>query len=1651
MGIMKERIVQTEQLRKPVNVPVTGLTPDINTLYAGSRGVLFMPNESGGDMPQDQTNNLGTNGEKTVDRPVTVSVNPATGTLEGQTGAFRVDVTKGIESSYQNSEEILKYWKNELAEHKDDKVYEEFKKAGFSAETFAALQITPADFLKNKQFYTEYADLFKKGITKEEIQKKKEKWSQLKKRWKDHFAEHMAEYLKKEPMINSIIIQLELDPEGFAAAYNWSAFFSMEFKKRENVFVEGAKLFFKEVSKLNKESEEIQRQIARERQIAFARVLWWGIKERRREENQALLEDEQRIMGWLGNQGIEPEKYVDKKHREERKLEEKPAIRAVLNNASIKDDTKRIERLREDISRYNSTMTEEKDKFKVPDQETDEGKLFNQSVINAHKIGTNEPGIESEAEAGVYNYRVGQIYRKVKELQRGVTDPKLRRFILEHGYAGEARDEDEIRKLLSLLTVESLNEEQLKVFREDEELLKLFLELNPQGIEVVSRDPMLQRKLVRWSQEGVSIPKETPEEESRKFASQYQSGVELIKLSGELEDFVSRSGISNKKILDLENNPELHQRLINEAKRIAPNWDEETINAVIAGIVEQKQLQIKSQKKESEEKLGKKLSGGVPASIQEGETAKTSEKLTHDQLTELWNNKISQLRQRGIPIGRDDLKDIAAEIAQGKTPDNSTLGIMWNLLEKQMGPPSPAGAGGSGGQPPGGGIIPPAGGEPPEPPGGGDNPPGASDSGNRRDRERGNQPGRREKKEGKKSFSTVTMWERIQQEVADYESKLRESDLRNNYQSEEEYEEAIEDRKTVYREQVEQQLFNNNTPNNLEDVAWQIGYSNPGKYGVSGEFPVLEVRDKKGKLITNPNKLFDRENEITVNKANYIRWIRERMMWFHSQGPDEAYDFSRAVMITKNYRPIALDEMVNNPTIYFKSAKDARVQEELKERKRVAQRAHDQEAFAEIQKEEEELSNRVNKEGYDEKFLGQVIRQYWLFGADRGYDINYRLAMGNGGDLEKTVKQMFGNSTFTKTSFDKSTMYWVMTDEQNYGSDKTRDMRVGAGTVTSYLAYYYLTDVEKLREILGDNATLLSKEKLTKVRDQQAGVKESDAPDIKATKRNEVLSDKDIAAIFSGANGAINEEQFVRKLNIFQSPKIPLKLTKLVRQSIQNDIAHKYKIYLPPGVNGSYMAEGQEGVEPQKQPHRVDTETVAYADQFAFSMVRWSMAAARNNLTAAGYDYGGKMYAETYRRKQAGGDYAGSFGISYTVPQFKMLWSDFMTSTKTVDGIPTLQALTDLHSAYNTIEWDSAEKQADEAAEQARREHPEDPFAAQEAWKHTFGELTSGGLQKADAAAGKLLFTENEMRQWSYDWFGRGREIFEQVVDAKEIKLEKFTHTDNWKGVTFEREPFQEAINEHLVKPLRYFLRTWKDAKFDQMVRVNTGSEMDVHWEDKSLAEAMFGDEVLDCPEFWEQPTTLPDGMSEKPKKPKENDPEYKNKMKKYNSDFAKYKKHAEANGYVQMNTRAKEGEWEITFRKRGTFSAKEVEDNRDQLVRQIAKVRIAAELYAHVDLYSTDPRYDFRFYETIINALESIPGGILGDDKDLKSAKADKNPMNRFLSPEDINWIRRKSNTTRGWLFLWAVLSATASGLQKGTIEMVTGGVREVMSTVAK
>lgn len=1623
---MKELFVTAEQIRQPERVYTSkslgvqaiqpprlvkgenhsapgdrqDLTPEARASYAGKGSTIYMA-EGNMDGGNQQTN---TQTQTTAVQPAglehAAEVSPQKPLAEAM--GFTAEQQRSLRlewEAYAGRPEKVDYVpkthkKIDREDSKEVNDFDDLIEIGVTPEDYERLQPKPAAELRRdwNEFRKNTGDenirampdsdinqLIKMGVTPEQFQgnrilfEKKlhpEKIKRLRQAWIarfNHSDEGRAEYRRKLPFINTLIAQ-GIWPEDFEANYNWSAFFDPKADKgrtkKESVIKKLFKAVVSGVLELERQDEVKEEEKdpagyqvkAKERKQSFARVLWGALNIRKEEEAKAenrvfvLGMDERSAQEKAIELGAEPERRKYTSIAGVRTEDGRSAVNPLEVIATSK--LSREERLAAVIDRIKSYLPGDiRDNFNLTEAQADE-------FMRIHKIG------------GIYNLSLGQAREKYKDLQTWLADigvnevyrKGLTRQLMEAGLAGGPGEpgnqtpEGEPQR--------SDPWEQYNEYFRSREYKEYFSKLPPEK----------QAKELQWNQ--------WLEEEHN--AGREFSAKEITKAMMDKE-----VGISPEDSV-LSKDPDAYKE--QDPNRMTPQQRNKA-NEIVQMFIEQGfSVDLNDPAIANMVIRYAKMPGNITpvqvAAMAKAITASASaqqmaEKQVQEVTPELqeeagraWENWLLKEDQEGRHHRGDaeKMRRIEEWRKIGKKPDDK--GVMQENTGREE-PPD---------------INDPVNILTPEPDWEGKGLPSAREEALRIPEQQ------------------KTLWERLQDTYA-----------------------ANKDKARLDMEQVALDLFDREIPSSVQDLAWQIGMSAPDMYGVLGEHPVWEVVYKDGGRRLKKEDMKDLYNsELTVgrvNRANFIRWLRDRMTYMHGDTPDDPIDFETAISIDKPYRPVYFKEARTNPGKYFRDV------ENIRERRRLqAQLLNAPDDQKQVIRDQIESLPVLM-----EDLLDEFKRETWDFGDTRTRDLHYRARSGDKQEFVKMMAELNQRSSFTKTVWEGRSLFdWAFTMDQNYG---TKDHKVGAGIVTAYLTYYNLTDTKKLREILGPDSSLLTKAGLKRSRDIAAGILNINGDRQREYRgkadteldgvRNAYFSDKTIEGMFeyshsqlydkdkgmkriyediglasefnsrkfepvmvngvqkvnkdgekvwrevdAQGNEVINEWAFIDSMNVFKSPQFNAKTEHVLHTAIQADIAKKCGLYMSTGENGN---------------QGVDDLNTKFAEMFAFQMTRWTGAQARNNQSAAGYDaWVSLMKTRTYRMKYGEADRSEATGNPYTIHELRSLNTDMMTAIRTETKI----SKDDLDPAKNPLA--SKYMGQGEGANKTPLAIMEEMLAAWNTKGLSDKEKSELFIEKSK----QLLFPGNTLKYFVFDHVARGMEIYDQVMKAEEIRLEKFTRIDMFKGVTFERDQFQAAVQDKFLKPMRYLLSTWNQTDFAQTVRSNRGHENNTGWKDISLAEDMFGREMLDIPEFWERVDPGTPGA------------------KKY-------------------HLRNKNMEWEDSWRMPNQISGKEVNNNRPQLIKQMAKTRIAAELYAHVDLHSNDPRYDFRYYETIYQALESLAGGVEGDETDLKSAKTILDPNRRYFTKEDILWIRKKSNTTQGRLYGMALLKAILwDGLIKGGMQ---------------
>lgn len=735
---------------------------------------------------------------------------------------------------------------------------------------------------------------------------------------------------------------------------------------------------------------------------------------------------------------------------------------------------------------------------------------------------------------------------------------------------------------------------------------------------------------------------------------------------------------------------------------------------------------------------------------------------------------------------------------------------------------------------------------------------------------------------------------------------------------------SIED---ILRERIEaaadKKEQKSSNPRSLQEVALTI-INDEGldKWGPNGTYPLVEeVLNSDGTPVEvwkmSPRGTKELTPALRVNKQNFLRWFRERMMYHHiNNSRDETLQLGNLVGITSEFgSTISVFSMDKDRGQYFRDENDP------------------------SGKPDDELANQMKME-------------IWLFGNMRNYDLLYQKYMGSDSDLPKFLQQLHDKEEITQPE----SLETIMTMPENYG--KEGDTSVGDGVRKAYEIYYYASDLEKLREVLGTNSPFFKKETFINAF-RIIERKNPDAPVSELSGEAQAFIDK----LFPG--GELNEKDFVIEMNPFNAKNKPEFNKRIMREMVRQVIADEYG--LDNGLNPDTMKFDENGKLDQMQRDLVRNDLV-YAETFAWVLTRWTGAAARNDTGAIGFDALTKtMKLRDYRKRQSSETRAGAFGNEYDVPVFKGLTVDFF------NGI--------------TIEKHGKEPNIT----------PFEVFRKMDEIEEGKGEYA--GLSEPERIklkrdwAKRLNFEQYLQRSYASDHINRGFEVFHSIMGAEEMRLEEIVKWDPFRGIILDRGKFEEQIKEKFIKPTRYAFNTYGQLDLGKKMRYQVGgfrgSETPVYQE-MTVAENLFGPEVL---------------ADLRPKAEKY----YKEKL-----------------GKRRLSDEEKERGWSEYL--------SDPDGGRGQVWKRAVMARMAANIKSHRQFANNYTPFTAGMVDALYEALASIRSIDVEEEGDRTKVEYDQ----RFLDKKDLEWIRKRSGTTRGRLILdgvplvaWGAISGTAKGLK--------------------
>ncbi len=755
-----------------------------------------------------------------------------------------------------------------------------------------------------------------------------------------------------------------------------------------------------------------------------------------------------------------------------------------------------------------------------------------------------------------------------------------------------------------------------------------------------------------------------------------------------------------------------------------------------------------------------------------------------------------------------------------------------------------------------------------------------------------------------------------------------------------------------------QDEFDNSLPANLFDLAWNVGFENEGEFGINGKTPVLQmqvqnvkVKDANGKE-TGEEKV---DGRYVVNQGNWMRWIRSQINWWYREyDTDVVTDYFSKIEIKKGpYYNVNLVTMLFNSNRYFR----------------------------------DETGHKWDR------LYDQTLLEPWMMMMIRQYYIDYEHNMGSEEKLAESYNSQFFLSKLTRKIYGTSMVNLLTTLPEDF-EGKDSDTKLGESWMKMFLAYYNMTDFEKLKEVLGEDSDFFKYkgwEHAIKAVNKE-GLERNGTPVVGIN----ILGDRQdsFEKAFKGTeNGEItNVKEFINFVNIFTSPVTPSTSVEVINEALKESIAKK--LYTKDGNLNS------DEVNPEhldSEGKLKDKETLDYAWLLAHTWSLFTGAAAKNNFpSVSGHNAETKwLYPEAYRRKYS--NYGGA-GVPYTIPMFKQLSLpllegvllenayDYYVSSYDEKGkkvykkrqMTPMEVMTQMHKYSEECEKERVrlkkEKDAAPEGEKAQIQRELDLLEEKEKNKYKI-------------IANQLTFNEDAMKNYAQNVIGRAKTVYETVMGAHEIAFDKFTKYDGvFRGVSFDRAEWQKALQGGMITPLRYLFDANGATQLNMEVRAPVYDGKDEkgkpkwRYENMPLGKAMMGHQILDIPAFRQEAKDLT--------------PERWEKLK---DEGCKVR-----------------GQYIVDANGDNVINYDRVQENKTLAYKQWMLMKLAGDLWTHIDLHSTDSAYGMEHYMNILDAIAALPGDFEGNEFNLQEGYTN----DTFFSKEQMRWLKDISGTTTTKLF---------------------------------
>lgn len=509
------------------------------------------------------------------------------------------------------------------------------------------------------------------------------------------------------------------------------------------------------------------------------------------------------------------------------------------------------------------------------------------------------------------------------------------------------------------------------------------------------------------------------------------------------------------------------------------------------------------------------------------------------------------------------------------------------------------------------------------------------------------------------------------------------------------------------------------------------------------------------------------ENENFIQE-NFVKWVRERMLHFHNLDPNNpSINLLGSIGIETEFKTVGLISMINNKKQYFRDEN----------------------------KKDEDGNHVVYSD-----MVEDIVNEVYLFNTSRNHDASYRFGMWNDEELPKLLQQIHQKSDFTTGEQMKK----IFTFAANYKEGGGSDTKVGDTIRTIYEAYYSISDYDELQRVLGKDNKFFTRKGF----EDAWRISEGKGPDEPVAQIYSNLFDKLFEGKEPGSKPKL--QPFMNFINLFNDAGKKQTEIALIREALR--------------LAGEQVHGLESGLESTGNKRAIKRKNLEYAELWAYSMVRWTGAAAKNDTNAIGYDAFTKSQRfQQYRIRQSASGRGAPIGNQYDLPIVKAWNLDLL------NGIFVEREVGEDHQEYTPLE---ILRQADALEAQARR-----------------GEITQEQLvELKDKTLSRLKFKQYTQLDYANNHLGKSFQMFHHMMGANELNFDQIVTHDRLRGLVFDRGKFEEQVKEGFIKPIRYALSTYSNIDYakEMRVQVNAGKAGEApKYETKTIAEAMFGPVVL--------------------------------------------------------------------------------------------------------------------------------------------------------------------------------------------------------------